>query len=339
MRTLKTPKRLVIAICTTGKNDVIRCLGSIVNQTISDGWELAGTLVVMNQKVLDRQLAANIRQVLPYAKIVHEISIGIPAARNAAQFELLRQGADWLAFIDDDCVAVTGWLFELTEAADREGAACVMGDFELRPIGSPSQFIPESLWGNAACVTEGLIEGQILRSAATRSVLYKPLFLESMTQPLFFDLSYTDSGGSDWAYFDNLNRLEGKIVFSSKSKVIEYYSGDRLTLRWHLKRKLRLTDRLSRRGLPGLISGSEHISLTWRMLRFAYRLLASAVVLTIFIVPAIFLPSSALRGTVGKQLIFLAVPFSLLIYMLGVRYEEYANRFSFKFLAHFKRKD
>jgi succinoglycan biosynthesis protein ExoM len=325
---VESQKVLSIAVCTTGKNDVSRSLKSISDQTVSGGWFLLETVVIINQEVLDSEFAASLSREFPSVRLVHEPRIGIPFARNRAVKEVLGMGAGWLAFLDDDCSADKDWLFHLTLAASEMKADCVMGEVEYQPSGVPSDFIPKSLWGIPYFESEGLRDGQELRTAYTHSVLFKPILDPQTFSPLEFDVQRRNTGGSDAAYFSKFHELGGEIRFSRNAEVVELYSQERTRLKWHFLRRLRIGNRLKRQGiLRGLRKGGVIRHGASKYLSYFLRLLVAIIFVPLVAIPALVMPSKWLRGLLGFMLLTLATPVGIALFALGITYEEYASTF------------
>jgi hypothetical protein len=151
-------------------------------------------------------------------------------------------GCHWLAFIDDDCIPNEVWLKDLIETAIQLQADAVAGAWELRPEGELSRWLPDYVFGPKVYEVEGIEvrDKHPLRTAYTRSVLFD-VSSESLVsrRGLRFDTTRAELGGSDVLFFDKLRAEGGKILFSSSSKVVEFYSGDRLRVRWWFWRKYR----------------------------------------------------------------------------------------------------
>ena len=63
---------------------------------------------------------------------VHEPELGIPFGRNRAAKEAVAQGADLLAFVDDDEIVAQDWLVELMEAYRKSDAVLIGGPLRVK---------------------------------------------------------------------------------------------------------------------------------------------------------------------------------------------------------------
>ena len=319
---------LTIAICTTGVNDVLACLQSAVKQRPSEGWQTLNPIVIVNQRELELELVSKIKEKFPQVKVGHEKIIGIPWARNLALDESLRQGTEWIVFVDDDCVPKENWLKQLTLAADTHSADCVMGEVEYRPKGTPSPYVPRRHWGTPFFSSKGLSDGEQLLTAYTHSVLFRPIYLNGSPSPMQFDVTKTDAGGEDAKYFRDFPPHGRKIVFAANSRVIEYYAGERLTLKWHFLRRLSDTTNYKPKTVLGSKSGLKRKSKLFYLISLANITLA-IINLAFLLIPSLVLPLSQLKSTVGKSIITLAFPIGIFLSAIGFRYGGYSKKFRF----------
>ena len=114
-------RSVTAAICTHGEAPhLVRALISLVEQQVPDAITLDILCVDNNPKprvALPQGLASR-------ARIVHQPTPGLSRARNAAVRDTT---GDAVAFLDDDAVAMPGWIAALVKAFERTGAWCVGG--------------------------------------------------------------------------------------------------------------------------------------------------------------------------------------------------------------------
>ena len=181
---------------------------------------------------------------------VWEPRVGIPFARNRALAESSEAGAKWLAFIDDDCLPQGDWLKPLHEMGESRRATAVAGGWEFVAKGQKSRWLPLGAFGKKTYTLQGQAyqAGDSLPTAYTRSVLID-ISADGLIQKekISFDESLTHVGGSDVRFFKQLVSKGGKILFCPDSHVLEFYSGKRLTLRWHMLRRIRNVQNLLER--------------------------------------------------------------------------------------------
>ncbi|MEM9585942.1 MAG: glycosyltransferase [Planctomycetota bacterium] len=106
---------------------IIKCLDSLREQSVS-GFEV----VVVDDGASDTtatDLQTYSKQQLPFRLLVvrHETPRGANPSRNHA---IEKSSGDWIAMLDDDCVADSGWLEALVVARDRFAAVAVTGHVE-----------------------------------------------------------------------------------------------------------------------------------------------------------------------------------------------------------------
>ncbi|MEH0110281.1 glycosyltransferase [Tersicoccus sp. MR15.9] len=162
------------------------------------------------------------------ARYVLEPSPGIAAARAAAIEQAC--DADLLAFIDDDEIALPGWLRELVRVWRATGAAAVAGRVQtvlppdidpwLRAVGYFSR--PDRVTGTR------------VRAAATSNLL---LDLHQVRESgVRFDPTLGLSGGEDTLFTYQLTDAGREIVWCHESVVDSPLSAERLDRTWALAR-------------------------------------------------------------------------------------------------------
>ena len=220
---------------------------------------LVEIVVVLNTRrtvaprALRKQLQATERQYLTPIRTIFEPTPGIPFARNRALLDFAESGADWLAFIDDDCIAEPGWLTALLNTAQSANVPAAASRWRLSPDGAVSPLIPPETWDDRTYRINGrpAEQGSLLRHAYTRSVLFRPVKTEILRGTLSFDETRVESGGSDVLFFEEFRKHVGPIVFVSEAGVVEKFAGRRLGYRWHFNRKQRNTQFLIERSRRG----------------------------------------------------------------------------------------
>ena len=260
-------------------------------------------------------------------RVVVEPTQGIPYARNRA---LCEARGEWLAFLDDDCEVTTGWLSELTECANVSLAQAVAGGWEIAPEGNPSSWVPSGVWGPKAYVLDGVEAraGDELPVAYTRNVLFQ-IDKDPRGRPThLFDPGLAGSGGSDALFFHEFVQAGNKIVFWPEAHSKEYYGDERLTLAWHLRRRIRNTQSRLRRAPK---TGEKRFNLHGG----AGQLLADLLRLPILLVSLAFFPRNpSLRKAIGRSLLKAAVVLGVMLYYLRLHYFEYSS--SWKWVARQK---
>lgn len=175
------------------------------------------------------------------ATIVFEPERDIPFARNSAVRTAIAQGAEAVAFIDDDDIPHPDWLGELIAVASRTGADLVLGrwrppaDLELPPILQGVRFFkapdPEATnryglpaWGGSFNM---LIRTSLIKRLAD-------------AEGRLFDPAYLSTGGSDTDLFVRAARAGGIVQAAPRSTVVRRWEPERISLRRVMRRAFRL---------------------------------------------------------------------------------------------------
>lgn len=164
----------------------------------------------------------------------HEPTPGIAAARNRALDEIA-PGDRWIAFVDDDERVTPTWLSELVALGESREADVVSG-----PV--ISVFAPNT---PAWILRGGFIQrprfphGSVCLSPATNNTLVRVSALEERGWPRFSE-EYSLTGGSDTEFFRRMRDQGAVMLWCDDALVHEDVPADRATLRWILRRGLRV---------------------------------------------------------------------------------------------------
>ncbi len=229
---------------------------------------------------------------------------GIPIARNRAA--RAADGADFVAFIDDDEVPDPGWLSELVRVQRATRADVVTGP--VIPIYDPS--------GPAWVVRGGFFDrprfatGHEMEWATTSNVLISSSLLRGAP----FDVSMRYTGGSDTHFFMRVHRAGARIVWADDAVVSESIPVSRMTAGWLVRREFR-------RGNTLTLCLLDLADSPWRRAR---RLARGCYLLGR---GALGLVPGAFRARVGivRALREAAFGAGLVAGLAGTRYEEYRS--------------
>lgn len=114
-------QRVVVGVCTCQRPIMLRaCLDSLAEQVVPADVDMQ-IVVVDNESQPNHRagveaFAASCPAPVHY---VHQPKRGIAAARNAVLDKAMELGTDWIAMIDDDEAADTGWIGDLMAAERR----------------------------------------------------------------------------------------------------------------------------------------------------------------------------------------------------------------------------
>lgn len=175
------------------------------------------------------------------ATVVFEPERGIPFARNRAVETALAQGAEAVAFIDDDDIPDQDWLGELIAVASRTGADLVLGRWRppaglaLPPVLQGVRFFKEP--DPDATNRYGLPAW-----AGTYNMLIRTSLIERVCDGAAapFDPAFASTGGSDTDLFVRAARAGAIIRAAPNSTVVRRWEPQRISLGGVMRRAFRL---------------------------------------------------------------------------------------------------
>jgi succinoglycan biosynthesis protein ExoM len=165
---------------------------------------------------------------------VHEPRKGVSHARNAALDNT--DGADFIAFIDDDEVPESDWLWRLVELQRQYDADVVSG-----PV-LPCYTQPPPAWLATGRFLDPVryADGAAIDTTYTGNVLFRRSLV--MRLGIRFKLALTLIGGEDVDFFDHLRRSGVTLRYCNRALVYESVPPERMKLRWLLRRWFRTGD-------------------------------------------------------------------------------------------------
>ncbi|HEV2147375.1 MAG TPA: glycosyltransferase [Longimicrobiaceae bacterium] len=159
---------------------------------------------------------------------------GIPYARNCGVRVALENGADFLAFIDDDEVASPTWLDELLDAQRRYGADVVSGPSLPRYAAGVPQWVIEG----GFFTYPRYRTGESIPISATNNVLVSAELFRDTEEP--FDPAFGLSGMDDSHFFMRVKQAGAKLVWADEALVEEFIPESRARTSWILQRAFRI---------------------------------------------------------------------------------------------------
>ncbi len=162
--------RLDVAICTYNRAaELDRCLHVLRRQSAPAGWRV--TVIDNNSTDATAQVIANHAEAnsLPGLERIFEAVPGLTAARQRAMRE---SRADWVAFVDDDCLLRPGWIAAALDAVAAHRSAGALGGRVLPDWGRPPPpHLDRNGWlfahqdfGEAACEASSLVGAGLVLS-------------------------------------------------------------------------------------------------------------------------------------------------------------------------------
>ena len=152
---------------------------------------------------------------------------GIARVRNRAIAEA--EGAEFLAFIDDDELPAPQWLDELLWTQTQFQADAVSGS--VLPTFSPD--VPAWIKTGRFFNRPNFSTGEAVEMCSTNNVLIRHDTLRSVPT---FDEQFNLTGGEDTHYFLRVRRLGFSMVASCEAIVYEFISEGRANTEWILRR-------------------------------------------------------------------------------------------------------
>lgn len=182
-----------------------------------------------------REVVEAARDRLPFPVVYTvEPTRGIPHARNCGVGVALREGAEFVAFIDDDEVASPTWLDELLDVQRRSGADVVSGPSLPRFAPGVEQWVIEG--GFFTYPRYGT--GEDIPIAATNNVLVSAHLFRDRPEP--FDPTFGLSGMDDSHFFMRVKQEGARLVWADEALVEEFIPASRARARWIVKRAFRI---------------------------------------------------------------------------------------------------
>jgi len=230
---------------------------------------------------------------------------GISHARNSA-IARVKEGTDFVAFIDDDEVPETSWLDELLYVQQSYGADVVSGPVLPRFIGD----VPDWILKGKFFETERYPTGHLLNLSRTGNALVRSELFSKLGEP--FDVRYAMTGGEDTLFFRRLHRAGYKMVWADDALVYDWVPEGRANARWILKRAYR--------------AGNVFILVELNFRPLAKVGIVRAATASIRIVQGLLLATFSLalgRHVFVKGLQYMARGVGMFAGLAGMRYEQY----------------
>lgn len=193
---------LAVCICTAGRpRELARLLAALTIADLRPHGAVTEIVVVDNRPGTPgavRGLPATVAGVPVH--MAAEPRAGIPFARNAAVTRALADGADLVAFIDDDDLPRPDWLVRLVERQVASGADLVFGASRSATTATPPAWARELRYfaGNRL---DRISTWGVPAGASTCNVLIRRRVLDTLDGSGPFRAAFAGSGGEDTDLF------------------------------------------------------------------------------------------------------------------------------------------
>jgi succinoglycan biosynthesis protein ExoM len=194
----------------------------VVSVVVCDNFKLNHAKVVIEKQKLDFSV-----------EYLYEDKKGIPFARNKVVDYAINEGANYVAFFDDDEEVDYKWLQNLYDTILNYNADVSVG----RVISIYSEEVDEWVVQSGFFDERRKKTGSNLRYAATSNILYSIKIFKDWG--LRYDEKFQFTGGTDNFLAADILRTGGKIVYTDESIVREIVASHRATFKWMYLRKFR----------------------------------------------------------------------------------------------------
>ena len=223
--------RIDICVCTFRRPQLADTLRSLGAQEVPP--EVSVRLVVADNDHAPsaRNLVDALRADIPFdLTYVHCPAGNISVARNAC---LDAAKGDFLAFIDDDCVASPGWLAALLATAEETKADAVLGPVHAIYAETAPSWMQRGDFHSTlpVCVRGAYLTGYTCNVLMRRGSPH----LDGRR----FDVALGRSGGEDTAFFTAIRRAGGTIAYADEAVASEAVPAERARFSWLARRRFR----------------------------------------------------------------------------------------------------
>lgn len=228
---MTAPVKIDVCVCTFRRPQLAETLRSLGAQRVPPG--VAVRIVVADNDHVPsaRRVVEALRADLPFElTYVHCPAANISVARNAC---LDAGESDFLAFIDDDCIASSGWLAALLATAEESGADAVLGPVRAIYADAAPGWMRR---GDFHSTNPVRVRGEVL-TGYTCNVLMRRGSPHLAGRR--FDVALGRSGGEDTAFFTGMHRAGGTIVYAEGAVASEAVPAGRARFSWLARRRFR----------------------------------------------------------------------------------------------------
>jgi succinoglycan biosynthesis protein ExoM len=220
-----------ICVCTYRRPQLAVTLGSLSALDVPEGVRPRIVVADNDTAPTARALVEEFGATAPFpVHYVHCPASNISIARNAC---LDHAQGDFVAFIDDDCEASSGWLCALVEKALETGADAVLGSVTATYDDKAPKWMRQGDFHSTRPVFVG---GELL-TGYTCNVLIRREAASIAGRR--FALALGQTGGEDTDFFTAMHRDGGLIAFAGDALASEPVPSGRARFGWLAKRRFR----------------------------------------------------------------------------------------------------
>ena len=221
-----------ICVCTFRRPALAETLRSLAALKLPAGYKVGIIIADNDDQPSARDLVIRMMDELQMpVHYIHAPARNISLARNAC---LDASRARFIAFIDDDETATEEWLVRLVKSAEGSRADVVLGPVRA----GYSEDAPEWMRRGDFHSTFPVLVGGEIRTGYTCNVLMRMDAKAILGRR--FNLDRGQTGGEDTAFFDEVYREGGRIVYAPDAWTDEIVPADRASFSWLLRRRYRV---------------------------------------------------------------------------------------------------
>jgi len=221
-----------ICVCTFRRPALAQTLRSLAGLKLPESYKVRIIIADNDDGPTARDLVIGMMDELRLpVHYLHAPARNISLARNAC---LDASYARFVAFIDDDETATEEWLLRLVKAAEGSRADVVLGPVRA----GYGVDAPEWMRRGDFHSTFPVCAGGEIRTGYTCNVLMR--MDAKAIRGRRFRLDRGQTGGEDTAFFDEVYRAGGRIVYAPDAWTDEIVPKDRATFGWLLRRRYRV---------------------------------------------------------------------------------------------------
>lgn len=232
---MSTAVKVTVAICTFRRPDSLsKLLSDISGQRFLrvKGVELSILVVDNDDQCSARDVVTNAGAFIKYpVRYVSQPVKGLSTVRNTA-LECC-EGADFVAFVDDDEHVIDTWLEELLFHGVNPSVVFVIGPVRPQfPVACPDYFVRSQLYHRRE-----FPDGAMVLSGNTGNSLLRVAWLRA--KGLRFRSEFDQSGGEDTCFFADVVSHGGNGVYAALAIAYEPVARERLSIWWLMRRRCR----------------------------------------------------------------------------------------------------